>query len=337
MKKALIVIIIIIIILSFSKLQQNDKDPIRSVTKSSTVSVRLKWLNQAQFAGLYVALDKKYYDDRGLDVTLKERDFALEKPVDEVVAGKADFAIVSPEELLIARSEGKKVKAVAAFFQDTPAILISLERNLIRSPRDFSGKKIGIVTDSSESRFIVKDLLKQFQIPEQEVKYVVVGSDQIESLIRGDVDIILLYRTSGFARLNNRGHDYVFIKPEEYGLISYNDVLVVSESLIKEKPELVRGFVEASIAGWTYALTNEAETITISHKYSNEKYRNREVLQSILRQSNRLVKPSAEHKIGAMDSLKWRILLNKLNSQNIITEEIKINDMYTNEFLPKAE
>lgn len=327
-------LIVAVVMLFVFRIKSDSKQTSKPSLKNTSISIRLKWLHQSQFAGLYVAREKNIFKNKGIDISLNERDFTKPSPLDELIKGETDFAITSPEEFLSMRSKGAKIKAVAAYFQDTPAILVSLEKSAIQTPRDFGGKSFGLVTDSPESRFIVKDLLRQYSIPENSVEYKTIGSDQVTSLINGDVDIILLYRTNGYTALNNRGQQYNIIKPEEFGQISYNDILVTTEAMIAKHPDIVKNVVSGSVEGWKYALAHEKEAVEITYKYSNEKYKNRHELASIFYQCGILIQPHGQEIIGTMNSLKWHILYNKLRAHEILTNDMSIDDVFTNKFLP---
>ncbi len=104
------------------------------------VRLQLKWFHQFQFAGFYAAVEKGFYKEAGLDVTLLEG-----KPgmgfVDEVVSGRADYGIQKPG-LLKDRYEGKPVVVLAAIIQHSPQIFIMKEDSGIWSPHDLIGKKV---------------------------------------------------------------------------------------------------------------------------------------------------------------------------------------------------
>jgi NitT/TauT family transport system substrate-binding protein len=87
------------------------------------VTVQLKWVHQAQFAGFYVAQEKGYYADQNLKVNLIP--FSFEEPTMEaVVTGKADFGIKSASEIIQAKAEGLPVQAFAVIYQDSPFVII---------------------------------------------------------------------------------------------------------------------------------------------------------------------------------------------------------------------
>jgi ABC-type nitrate/sulfonate/bicarbonate transport system substrate-binding protein len=107
------------------------------------ISVRLKWLHGVQFAGLYIAEQKGFFEEENLSVTLEEGgldfdEFAL------IAAGQDDFGIVGGPQILVARSEGVPVKAVATIFRIDPSVYFALTESGIERLEDFIGKRVVI-------------------------------------------------------------------------------------------------------------------------------------------------------------------------------------------------
>ena len=108
-----------------------------------SVTVRLKWFHQAQFAGFYVANDKGLYKSAGLNVDIQPGgpDF----PAIQMVAGGSEqFGVTGADQILIARSKGVPVVALAVIFRRNPFVLFSLAKSGIKTPADYVGKKVGV-------------------------------------------------------------------------------------------------------------------------------------------------------------------------------------------------
>ena len=104
------------------------------------VTLQLKWSHQFQFAGYYAALEKGYYKDAGLEVTIKQLTPG-ENPVNIVLAGKADYGI-SGSGLALRRLKGDPVVALAVVLQHSPIALAVLNRSGINYPEDLKGKTL---------------------------------------------------------------------------------------------------------------------------------------------------------------------------------------------------
>ena len=113
------------------------------------VTLQLSWFDQFQFAGYYMAKEKGFYKEVGLDVKIKPFEFGIDIPK-EVSDGKIDFA-VGRETLILERTKNRNIVALYALFQATPLILISTMDSGINSINDFSNKKImTTIDDASE-------------------------------------------------------------------------------------------------------------------------------------------------------------------------------------------
>ena len=113
------------------------------------VTVRLKWFNQAQFAGFYVAQEKGFYKSAGLDVNIQPGgpDFPA---VQMVAGGNEQFGVTGADQILIARSKGVPVVALAVIYRRNPFVLFSLAKSGIKTPADWVGKKVGVKIGGNE-------------------------------------------------------------------------------------------------------------------------------------------------------------------------------------------
>lgn len=106
------------------------------------VSVRLKWVHQTQFAGIYMAEKNGYYAAENLDVTIEPVDYEQMLSAEKVTQGKNTFGIGSADEVLVARSQGMPVRAIAVIYRINPLVYMSLGNTELRTPQDLIGKKI---------------------------------------------------------------------------------------------------------------------------------------------------------------------------------------------------
>ena len=114
-----------------------DNGPIQEV------NLKLKWVHQAQFAGHYVAIEKGFYREEGLNVNATP--FTFEDPtIDAVVTKKADFGITGADELVLSRAKGMPIKAIAVIYKTNPVVAYALKESGIVKPQDFIGKTVGL-------------------------------------------------------------------------------------------------------------------------------------------------------------------------------------------------
>lgn len=305
-----------------------------SVPQTQTdVTVQLKWVSQSQFAGLYTAEQKGYYEKQGLNVDFVPYDFT-NAPIDEVIAGNADFGITGADELLIAREAGEPIKAVAVIYQKNPVVAYALASSGITEPADFVGQRLGM-EKGVNVEFIIKAMLESQNIDyATDITEIPIGFDP-QPLIDGEVDIATGYITNEPILAEERGFNINIISPADYGINLYADVIFATEEMIENNPELVQSFVEASLRGWEYALDHEDEAIEYTLEYRDESNpdMNYQHELSLLQASSPLIKPSPGTKIGDMSYINWRESYEILLQNNIVTAELDVSDAYTREFI----
>ncbi len=292
------------------------------------VNLQLKWKHQAQFAGHYTAIEKGFYKNEGLDVSVKPYEYN-ESVVDTVVSGKADFATGAADEIVFARSKGIPVKAIAVIYRINPITAYTLKTSGINKPQDFVGKKVGI-EKSANVEYLYKAMMSKLGIDRSKIKEVPMGYNADE-LINGTVDVATGYITNEPNLAIESGHPVNTILMADYGVDMYADVLFTTEKMINEKPDLVERFLRATIKGWQYSLENEQEAVDITMHYANS---NREHELSMLRTSAPLIHTGSAN-LGSMDLAGWENVQNILISQKLLASPIDMDDAFTTKFIDK--
>jgi PAS domain S-box-containing protein len=230
-------------------------------------TVQLKWRHHFQFAGYYAAVEKGFYRDAGLDVTLIEGGPTIDVE-QEVAEGRADFG-VGTSAILLSRSQGKDLVVLAQIFQHSPAIFLTPRKTGIRSIADMRGRRFMYAGQHGD----MLALLKRNGIDERSIiKVPHVGDPQ--DLINGKADVMIGYSFNEPFALEQVGEPYLTFSPLTYGIDFYGDNLFTTGTLISSKPAVVQAFREATLRGWRYALANKEEIADIIlAKYSKEKSR----------------------------------------------------------------
>ncbi|PCI29868.1 hypothetical protein COB52_02095 [Candidatus Kaiserbacteria bacterium] len=325
---ALIVVIVILLVVGafFTYTKNNSAD----------VQVSLKWVHQAQFAGMYTAKDKGYYFRKGLNVTFKEFDFET-LPSDDLISGEADFALMSAEEFLLHISSGEELEAIAAIYQVSPYALISMSDSEIDGPADFVGKVLGSKGGKIEEELSYLLLLQGFGIPREdvEIKTLGFGQREIDDLMEGSADVVDIYRTDQLYFFNKEEIDYSIILPERYRININNDLIVARKSFIEENPKVVRKFVAETVKGWEYALENIDEAVDITMEYvTSESYLDRDYEKFILVSSAPLIQPNTNSRIGLINTHQMLKLYEHMQRNEFLDREFMVGDFVTSRFLP---
>jgi diguanylate cyclase (GGDEF)-like protein len=226
------------------------------------VVLQLKWKHLFQFAGFYMAREKGYYEEAGLQVEIREMSPGV-NAVRDVLSGKATYG-VSDSALVLDRLEGKPVVALKAIFQHSPLALLSLKSSNIVRVEDLRGKRVMIPRESIQNVSIMA-MLKSHGLTEKEIEIVPMSFD-LNDLMDGRVDAFSAYVTDQPLILEEKGIPYTLLRPGDYGFDFYGDLLFTSEKEIREHPGRVKRFVEASMRGWRYAFNHIDETAGVIKK-----------------------------------------------------------------------
>jgi PAS domain S-box-containing protein len=239
------------------------------------VSLQLKWLHEFQFAGYYIAKEKGYYKEVGLDVEIKEAKKGSNF-VQEVLDKKSTYGI-SDSALIYSRLLGKPVVALSAIYQHSPLALLTTKESGISTPKDLKNKKIMMYGDNYTNLSILS-MLKSQGIDKNNFINAPISFD-INDLVNGKIDAFSVYISDQPYQLKSRGIGYNLITPMDYGFDFYGDILFTSEEELKNNPQRVKNFYNATIKGWEYAFSNIDETIElIAAKYNTQK-RSKELLR----------------------------------------------------------
>ncbi|WP_432474458.1 ABC transporter substrate-binding protein [Amphritea sp. HPY] len=245
-----------------------------SVHASESVSLQLLWKHQFQFAGYYIAKEKGFYRDEGLDVELIE--FAADRePVKMVAEGKAEFAI-GRSSIVIERAKGQPIVALFAAFQKSPLMLLSRADAGIATPADLKGRRVMLTKDAQMNVEILAMLLQaglrgsDFQRQDH--------SFDISDLVDGNTDAMGSYISNEPHQMISRNLPYTVLHPANFGFEMYSDILFTSADLIRQKPDLVARFRRASLKGWQYAFSHIDESARLIHNRYNSQHKSLEAL-----------------------------------------------------------
>lgn len=261
------------------------------------VALQLKWRHQFQFAGYYMAQEKGYYRDAGLQVDIREGK-AETSPVDEVVAGRADYGI-GASELVLERAQGKPVVALATLMQHSPLVLLTRAGGGIRTVRDLEGGKLMLLPAEAE----LFAFLRRQGVTLDRV-HLVPHSFSPSDLISGRVDALSAYASDETYDLERAGFPYLAFSPRTAGIDFYGDTLFTSEQELARHPERVAAFRAASLQGWRYALAHPEETALVIL----EKYSQRHTREHLLFEAERL-QPLIQNdlvELGNMAPSRWQ-------------------------------
>ncbi len=220
------------------------------------VSVQFEWLHQFQFAGYYMAKEKGFYKDLGLDVELKESKYRM-NVTKEVVQGRSNFG-VGRSSLIVDRIQKNPIVLLGAIFQKSPQILLSLKSSNINTVSDLKNKRVMMTWDLVNSASIVAMLANQ-KVALEDIKRQDHTFD-LSDLIEGNTDVMGSYISNEPYLLEEKGIKYNVLDPADYGFDLYSDIFFTSNEELSKHPDRVQAFYRATLKGWEYAFSHIEET-----------------------------------------------------------------------------
>lgn len=232
------------------------------------VTLQLKWVTQAQFAGYYVAKDKGFYEEEGLNVTIKPGgpDIA---PTQVVAGGGADVVIDWMPSALAAREKGLPLVNIAQPFKSSGMMLTCLKETGIASPEDFKGKTLGVWFGGNEYPFL--NWMSKLGLPTDgspEGVTVLKQGFNVDPLLQKQAACISTMTYNEYWQVIDAGiapEDLVTFKYQDMGVATMEDGLYVLEDKLKDPAfeEKMVKFVRASMKGWKWAEENPDEAAMI--------------------------------------------------------------------------
>ncbi len=290
-----------------------------------SVPVRLQLNGKAQFqyAGYYAAQLKGFYKAAGFSVKIIQGS-ERRNPIKEVSKRFADFG-VSNSNILFDHLNGAPVQVISIVFQHSANAFITIDKNKINNPIDFKAKRI--LLNNALDSFITKAIITREEYPLDSLK--LISEDyKIENLLKGKADVLIANAALEPLLIQKLGYNPIVIKPADYGLDFYGDLLFTSDDLIKENPSLVDAFTKASEDGWAYAMENPQEIIDYLLSLPEVKDRgiNREMLDNEAAKTRELIITDLVE-IGHSNPRRWEQMLNIYKVLKLIPETANINGL----------
>ncbi|MFO8036294.1 MAG: ABC transporter substrate-binding protein [Anaerolineales bacterium] len=299
-------------------------------TTEELVDIRLPmgYVPNVQFAPFYVAVEKGYFREVGLDVEFdykRETDGAALVGADEI-----KFSVVSGEQVPLARAEGLPIVYVMAWYRDYPVAVVAKADQGIKEPADLEGKRVGLPGLYGANYVGLRALLGAVGLQESDLTLDSIGFNQVEVLASDKADAVVGYLANEPVQLRYQGYDIDVIAVADYVPLVSNG-LITNQKTIEENPELVRRMVQATLKGIRYTVEHPQEAYEICYAYvEGLEEAQQEVQMEVLETSIALYQTDP---YGFSDQASWENMVDVLENMDLLEGNVNLEAVYTNEFI----
>jgi len=293
------------------------------------VKLPLGYIPNIQFAPLYVAIENGYFREAGIEI---EFDYSFETDAVALVgADELQFAVVSGEQVLLARAQGLPVVYVAAWYQQYPVAVVAKTGQGITSPADLAGMRIGLPGLYGANYIGLEALLFSAGLSDADVTLDSIGFNQVEALATDQVQAVSVYAANEPVQLRAQGYDVDEIRVADYMQLASNG-LITNEKTIAENPDLVRRMAKVLLQGLADTIANPDEAYEMSKPHvPNLADTDETVQKEVLARSIELWKAE---RLGYSDLQAWSNMQDTLLKMGFLEIALDLDKAFTNEFLP---
>ncbi len=293
------------------------------------IRLPMGYIPNVQYAPFYVAIDKGYFAQEGLEVEL---DYSRETDgIALTGAGELAFTIASGEQVLLARAQGLPVVYVYAWYREFPISVVSASELNIQEPSDLRGQTIALPGLFGANYIGLQALLYSAGLSDSDVKMESIGFNQVEAFASGQQKIVVGYAANEPIVLKSKGFDFNELRVADFQHLVANGI-VTNEMVVKNEPQLAQALARALAKGVADAAANPEEAYQISLKYvENLAEQDKEIQMQVLKTSIEFWQTDPP---GQSNREAWENMNDLLVRMKLIPEPQDVAKAFTNEFLP---
>lgn len=304
--------------------QPNTNEGLRPIT------VVLDWTPNTNHTGLYVAQAEGYFEEQGLDVTIMLPGDA--GVIQTVASGNAHFGVSYQEELTLARVQRVPALSIAAVIQHNTSGFASPVAKNIKSPKDFVGKTYG-GWGSPVEEAVIESVMQLEGVSARDVNFINIGDVDFFTAVQRDIDFAwAFYAWTGIeAELRNFPLNMIYVKDLSPQLDYYTPILITSEQLAADDPELVKAFMAAVTQGYEFAMANPEAAAEILLAAEPD------LDPDLVRASQAWLADKYQDDAPRWGQQKlevWEGYTEWMLSKRLLEKEIDVKQAFTNDFLP---
>ena len=302
-------------------------------TDETPVPFILDWKAQMEHAGFFVAQQKGFYEQEGIEVEILDGSGA---PTAARVVGNGTYklGVASGAATVMARARNIPIVSLAVINQQTPVVVYSLVEKNITTPADLIGKRIGVNIGGTKHREFQAFLRRQ-NISEDDIQLMGMSEASPAPLLAGQVDAMLGYTEDQPVTVELQGHAVHRLALSDYGIDIYSTNIIANADFLKENPDLVKRFLRASLRGWQRAVDHPEDAVAAymaARPESDEAFNraNFKYLIPLLQSAD-----TQQLGLGAQTKAKWQQTQDILHSLGMIDQKVDPDLLFTTAFMPE--
>lgn len=251
MKKVYIIIITIVFLFSCADKKNKQK------TSTDTVKIIQEWFANANYAGEVVA-QHKYDSINHIDLEIIEGSYEID-PIKMVLTGDAQIGVAGADKILVANDKGANLVVFGVVNPISPVCFLSLEKNKIKTIKDFKNKKIGVLTGTA-TEYVYRSLIDKEHISPKELEEIEISFD-LNTFINNQYDVRPAFIFDEPVSLDFQNIKYNVLKPSDYNVNFLGTVYFCKKNFLMNNKDLIQRITKTLIQGWKDAIENNEEAI----------------------------------------------------------------------------
>ncbi len=307
---------------------ESASTPLADPQQIDHIRLPMGFIPNVQYAPFYVAVDKGYFRDNNIEI---EFDYSFETDgVTLVGANDLQFALVSGEQVLLARAQDLPVVYVLGWWQDYPVGVVAKAEQGIQSPADLKGKRIGLPGLFGANYIGLRALLNEAGLEEDDVTLDSIGFNQVEALAADQEQAVVIYANNEPIQLAALGYDIDLIQVADFVQLASNG-MITNEATIANNPDLVKRILQATLRGLADTLADPDQAFEISKKYvENLDQADQAIQREVLDASIAFWKAD---QLGYTAPEAWENMHEILLDMGLLSQPLDLKQAYTNEFI----
>ncbi len=296
----------------------------------TAIRLSMGYIPDVQFTPYYVGIAQGFFAERGIDLTIEHRQETDGARL--VATGEIKFAVLSGEQVLLARQNGLPLVYVFEWYQRFPVAIAAKASSGIETVEDLRGRSVGTPVKEGASYIGLEALLASAGMTDDDINLQTTGYAQVETLLTDRVDAVVVYVANEPVHLEAAGATLNIIPVADHADLVSNG-LVTSEQVIAGEPELVRAMAAALAESIQYATDHPDEAFAISQQFVEglSEPDTAERAREVLRRSTELWQGE---RLGYSERASWESMQHVLLLAGLLDEPLDLDAAFTNEFLP---